>query len=81
MWWGTKSWSEAKAAKQEVVAKVLPLEVMVLYSKNYSHHLLTLNHLGRQSLYGLVVGQKHLAVKMLQETGGVELVHHRTFYF
>jgi hypothetical protein len=33
MWWETKSWSEARAAKQEVSAKVLPLEVMVLYSK------------------------------------------------
>lgn len=41
--------------------------------------LMRLNDFRRELLYGLVVGEKHLAMKMLQETGGVELVHHRAF--
>ena len=37
--------------------------------------------LGRQRLYGLVVGQKHLAMQVLKKVGGAELVHHRPLDF
>ena len=39
------------------------------------------NNFGRKRRNGLVVGQEHLAVDLLQKVGSVELVHYRPFDF